>query len=291
MNVLIGLLGTVFAAMWVLLYLRGVGSRKYAAYIEQLTNDMFVLKDIYFIGFALLDTLHLRCDTGFMAKRMDKVQELFGEKYAPFYNYAIWAGKVTLCLTIIPIMLFLGLIAETPVLSVVGLVFGPVMAVSLNNSLDNRVEARREKILMDFPQVISKLSMLLKAGMTLQDAWEQIAFSREGELYQEMRTVNMEIKNAGVGMEEAYMRFARRCALPEVRKFASLVIQNMKKGSADLVYALQEMADERWQQKKHLVLRKGELAGSQLLMPIMLMFIGVMLLIMVPAFVSMTSGL
>lgn len=290
MNILLGLSGTVFAAVWVLLFLKGVGNKKYAAYISKLTNSMFILKDIYFIGFSLLDMLHLRCDEGFTAKRMDKVQELFGEKYAPFYNYAIWAGKVTLCLTIIPIMVFLGLIAGEPIISVMGFLIGPLMAVSLNNSLDNRVEERREKILMDFPQVISKLSMLLKAGMTLQDAWEQIAFSREGDLYQEMRTANMEIKNAGIGMEEAYIRFARRCALPEVRKFASLVIQNMKKGSSDMVYALQDMADERWQQKKHLVLRKGELAGNQLLIPIMLMFVGVLILIMVPSFMTMSSG-
>lgn len=42
-----------------------------------------------------------------------------------------------------------------------------------------------------------------------------------------------------------------------------------------------------WEEKKHLVKRKGEAANSKLLLPIGMIFIGILVMIMVPAFVNM----
>lgn len=281
----------VATAVWVLFFLIGIKNNKYANAISHLNNSMFLLKDVYYVGFAILDTFRISTNKGFFNKKRVEMEELFGVEDAKRYNRSLWAGMISVGLTIMIVTMAVGLLANEPIISLFGIILGPATGYSMMNSLSNRVNDRREQILMDFPQVVSKLAMLLKAGMTIQDAWAQIAYSREGIIYREMLTAHQDIMNAGASMEEAYMAFARRCVIPETRKFAVLVIQNLKKGGSEMVLSLQELASEQWLEKKHMVLRKGELAGNKLLFPIMLMFIGVLILIMVPSFMQMTGGL
>ena len=54
-----------------------------------------------------------------------------------------------------------------------------------------------------------------------------------------------------------------------------------------MAYFLREMSDEIWEEKKHLVKRKGEAATSKLMAPMVLIFIGILGMIMVPVFLSM----
>ena len=91
----------------------------------------------------------------------------------------------------------------------------------------------------------------------------------------------------GVPEWEAYRNFADRCALKEVRRFASTMIQNLQKGNAEIAFFLRDMSNEMWEEKKHLVKRKGEAANSKLLLPIAMIFIGILIMIMVPAFTNM----
>lgn len=61
----------------------------------------------------------------------------------------------------------------------------------------------------------------------------------------------------------------------------------MVKGNAELTKFLREMSDEMWNEKKNMVKRQGETANSKLLVPIMLIFIGILIVIMVPMFTNM----
>ena len=66
------------------------------------------------------------------------------------------------------------------------------------------------------------------------------------------------------------------------------MIQNMQKGNAEMSYFLKELSDEMWEEKKHLVKRKGEAAKSKLLIPTTMIFIGILIMVMVPAFLGMS---
>ena len=86
---------------------------------------------------------------------------------------------------------------------------------------------------------------------------------------------------------DAYRNFADRCSVKEVRKFTSLILQNLQKGNSEIAFFLKEMSNEMWEEKKHLVKRKGEAANSKLLIPIGMIFVGILIMIMVPAFMNM----
>ena len=56
----------------------------------------------------------------------------------------------------------------------------------------------------------------------------------------------------------------------------------MTKGNAELSIMLTEQSKEVWQMKKQLVRREGEKAASKLLLPICVMFIGILIMILIP---------
>ena len=62
------------------------------------------------------------------------------------------------------------------------------------------------------------------------------------------------------------------------------MIQNLQKGSAEVADFLRDMSKEAWEEKKNFVKRKGETASAKLVFPIGLIFVGVLIIIIVPMF-------
>lgn len=85
----------------------------------------------------------------------------------------------------------------------------------------------------------------------------------------------------GVPDYEALQKFADRCGISEVRKFSSIMIQNMKKGSSELAYALMDLSSEVWRAGKQRP-GEGEKASAKLLIPIFMVFVGILIMVIVP---------
>ena len=134
---------------------------------------------------------------------------------------------------------------------------------------------------MDLPQALSKLTLLIYSGMVVRDAWKRTAITGTRQLYIELQQTSLEIEN-GVMEIEAYRNFAERCGVKEVKKFSTLIIQNLKKGNEELAMFLNDLSDEMWEMKKNEVKQKGEKANSKLLLPVFLIFIGILILVLVP---------
>jgi len=167
-----------------------------------------------------------------------------------------------------------------------GLVMGGLLILYLDLTLQDKLTARRQEIVLDLPQVLSKLTLLVNSGMVLRDAWKKVSITGERALYQEMQNANLEMEN-GVMEIDAYRNFAERCNVKEVRKFTSLIIQNLNKGNEELAYFMKDLSDEMWEVKKNEVKQKGEKANSKLLLPMMMIFIGILLMVMVPVMQQM----
>ena len=91
----------------------------------------------------------------------------------------------------------------------------------------------------------------------------------------------------GVSDIDAIYNFGTRCIIPEIKKFTSTILQGMTKGNRELSTMLQEQSKEVWQMKKQMVRREGEKAASKLLIPICIMFLGVLIMILVPIFTNL----
>lgn len=176
------------------------------------------------------------------------------------------------------------------------LLFGLIAAFLLYKLMDRdlygKVDKRNREMLLDYPEIINKFTLLVGAGMSLSNAWNKIAKDykeKDGKkryAYEEMTITYGELM-LGTSEITAYERFGRRTKLLPYLRFSSLLAQNVKKGSSGLLHQLELEAAEAFEERKELAKRMGEEAGTKLLFPMMLMLMLVLAVILVPAFISL----
>ena len=157
-----------------------------------------------------------------------------------------------------------------------------------------REKQRREELLREYPSMISKFTMLLSTGTTLKNAWEKIVQNYEmqkeqlgkQEVYEEMLLTYREMQG-GVSEAEAYEKFGKRCGITVYVKFGAMLAQNLRKGSKGISDILRMEAIQSFENRKSTAKRLGEEAGTKLLMPMMGMLMVVLIMVMVPAFLTM----
>ena len=172
-----------------------------------------------------------------------------------------------------------------------GCIAAVVIFLFMDKDLDKKVEQRNREMLLDYPEIINKFTLLVGAGMSLSNAWCKISQDYKGSnakkryAYDEMMITFGELM-IGTSETIAYERFGRRIKLMPYLRFSSLIAQNVKKGSAGLLSLLEVEASEAFEERKELAKRMGEEAGTKLLAPMMIMLLIVLAIIMVPAFMS-----
>lgn len=153
---------------------------------------------------------------------------------------------------------------------------------------------RQGIFLREYPNVISKLTMLLSTGVTVKNAWgkmvqnyeEQRGNWGENPVYEEMKITLREMQR-GVSEPEAYERFGKRCNITNYIKFGTLLSQNLRKGSKDISEILRMEAIQSFENRKSMARRRGEEVGTKLLLPMIGMLGVVLIMVMVPAFLTM----
>ena len=150
-------------------------------------------------------------------------------------------------------------------------------------------------MLVDYSEIVSKLTLLLGAGMTIRSALEKIAFDydkkkREGTqhrryAYDEIVYVCREMQG-GVSERLGLDMLGRRCHVPCYMKLCSLLLQNLKKGSKGMAQSLSYEVGQAFEERKNLAKKLGEEAGTKLLFPMILMLVIVMVVLIVPALMS-----
>lgn len=175
------------------------------------------------------------------------------------------------------------------------LVILPALPLLWKYQRQQKLQLREEQLALDYPELINKVLLLLSAGLTIRGCFERISGEYKKRLeegggrryvYEEIRVSCQEMKN-GVSEAEVIQAFGKRCRQLPYLKFASVVNQNIRKGSEGLTAILELEAVEAFEQRKETVKRMGETAGTKLLLPMILMLGVVMAIILVPAFMTM----
>ena len=182
---------------------------------------------------------------------------------------------------------------ENPFATVLALTL--IAAVLVYLEMDSRVHARAEdrknQLMLDYPDLMWKMTMLLGAGLTIKGTFQRMAkqYYRDRRklryVYEEVLYTCREMES-GVSEAEAYERFGRRCGLPEYIRLGSVLSQNLKKGARGLTALLEEEALSSMTERKNNARKLGEKAGTKLLFPMILMLGIVMVILMVPAFLA-----
>ena len=157
---------------------------------------------------------------------------------------------------------------------------------------DRKLENRRKELLMDYPEIVNKLALYMGAGMTIRNAFFKMGEDyrkqqkeRKRYAYEEILMTCYELQS-GRSEKEAYDHLGKRCQVQVYMKLSTLLSQNLRKGSNDLLRVLRQEADTAFEERKGLAKKLGEEAGTKLLLPMMMMLCIVMVIIMIPAYFS-----
>ena len=280
MLIILGL-GTILTLIWLLLLL---GDR-YTQFIEPLNSKSFPGKELYPIGFRFLEVIGYQYQSKKDRALRQQIEILHGKKYTEYYLRVITAQQISMSMTVLVLFIpFFALTNEIIVL-LIGLLFVFLSYYYFSTAPREAIKKRSNEIMGDFPSVVAKLALLTNAGMIIREAWEEVAYSGEGTLYKEMQITVDEIRN-GVSETEAYYQFGFRCVVPEVKKFTTTLTQAMGKGNREIADTLKLQSSEVWEMRKHHVKQQGEKASGKLLIPMVIMFLGVIIMIVIPIFTN-----
>jgi tight adherence protein C len=265
--------------LWVILAVKY--EKKYEQVVSSIDPKEYYMCELFYIGFRIMELIRFDMKSDASRRKIRQMAEVYGKKYAEYYYYVMVGGQITYMVTVIPLVFLLALLADNSTVLLFGVVLAILFVWYLSESFKDKLTARRDKLLSDFPQVLSKMTLLVNSGMLMRDAWNLIAAQGDSVLFEEMRTTATQMDN-GVPELAAYNEFAERCGVKEIRKFSSMVIQGLEKGGSELTGFLKDMSDEMWAEKKNIAKRKGEAANAKLLIPTVIIFIGILFMIMAP---------
>lgn len=279
---------------------------RYDEYIAALDEKEFKLKKMLPMGLFLGERINLSRYVPGVARDLyikynndisGKLNELYGYQYAQYYVEIHNASKWSIFLLGLFILMALAGIScvkddirNAIIFAALSPVIGVALALLLDKELNDKIEARRLSIQIDFPEFINKLLLLVNAGMTISRAWEKIIGENKKKtaLYDELNVSMAEVR-AGKPEAAAYEDFARRCKVREIIRFVSVIILNLRKGGAEVVPTLRAQSDECWEMRKNAARRLGEQASTKLLLPMAIMLLGIIMVVALPAVLQLSQ--
>lgn len=272
----------VLYTVWLLLLIIGNKKNNIIMTEKYLPRSRYPLRELIGVGLCLLNMVHYSFENTKDLKKMAKMKGTYGDRWGVFYYKINMAERIGYMLTLILLGLIVAPISGEMTLLVVSPGLGVLGYILAAGRVSDVINIREDAMMREFPNVVSNLALLINSGMDTFSAWENIAQNGEGIIYEEMRKTIADMKTQGTSEMQAYINFGTRCAIPRITKFISMMVQNIKKGSDDLISFLMYESSSCWSEKKNRAKIQGEKAGSKLMIPIFMIMVGILILIMGP---------
>ena len=160
--------------------------------------------------------------------------------------------------------------------------------------IDKKIKADRESVGRDFPDFLSKLLLLLNAGMVISSALSKISDDyerrkRKGEeryFYEELSGMQNRIRNSNTTLSAEFSELALKTGRREVMRFSAILLDNIDKGSS-LAEKLAQESEMLWTMRKKSAEEKGRIAETKLTFPMVLQLLVIVLITIAPASLGM----
>ncbi|NMO95794.1 type II secretion system F family protein [Paenibacillus lemnae] len=166
-----------------------------------------------------------------------------------------------------------------------GLALAVVLPFSFIKDLERKVMVREQEMVMELPELLNKMVLLVGAGETVQKALVHCCHRKKEDshpLYGELKNMIAEWEG-GHSFQQAFEQFSKRCSVQEVSIFTTTVLLNFRRGGNDFVLALRDLSRVLWEKRKAIARTRGEQASSKLVFPMVVIFMVVLVLIGTPA--------
>lgn len=195
------------------------------------------------------------------------------------YGYAVLTGCT-----------LLAVLANEPLLIGMGLLLGLLLPARPFMEAGRQVERRKQAIISELPEALSKLMLLVGAGEPVLQAFSRCLEGKDPAaqpLYKEWERVVIALRN-GESFSTAIEKFNRGCAVQEVSIFTTVMLLNYRRGGDQFVLALREISYSLWEKRKAVARSRGEEASSKLVFPLVGILLVLMVFVAAPAMLLMS---
>lgn len=276
------LIGTALTVLFVIQERRG----DEASYLyENLDAGKFPLSGIYTVGYAWSIKGPFKFKGSLASDIKLQAAILYEAQYAEYYASVIWAQVLSFVHLILAFTFTIAglMYSMFGFVLLAGVLSAGISAGFFLTQLKSSVDERTSRCESQLPEVVSTMAILVNSGMVLKDAWKLVADNGEGDFYELMKRASDDMNN-GYSDADAIFRFGKASNSGEIKKFVSALLQSMEKGGSELTAFLAGQSSELWKLKRQHMLQEGEKAASKLLAPIVLIFVGVMIIVITAAF-------
>lgn len=174
--------------------------------------------------------------------------------------------------------------------ALLALVFPAMVLLHRQQKEKEQKKKERQQMQQDYPEIVTKLQLLLSTGMNLRKSVERIAndylsYMRREEVrkaYEILVEICREMER-GLGEKEAYEQLGERWGLLSYRTLSSILVQCLQKGSNGVEQVLAKEAEQAQRLRRQQAQILGEQASTRLLFPMILMLLVVFVILLVPA--------
>lgn len=288
MKLLAALVLVLLAGGWVVL--NQIGGAKYRS-IAKLQMEGLRLKALVPPMLYILDRFKVTSRFPlFFFKIQRSVQKLNGQRQSA-EKTLLYVGEM-MCYSWL--LLMMGCLLTLAMGETTGLVIGTVLGILLPaamiKDMHSKVQKRDHDILIELPELLNKIILLVGAGETVQKAISHCVERKKQEknhpLYRELIKMTDDLEG-GYSFQQSFENFSKRCAVQEVSIFMTTVLLNFRRGGNDFVMALTDLSRVLWEKRKAITRTRGEQASSKLIFPMVVIFVIVIVLVGTPAFMMM----
>ncbi len=168
-----------------------------------------------------------------------------------------------------------------------GMIFGGLIPFMV---IRHQIRKRKEAITYQLPEVLDLLSVSVTAGLSLDGAMQKITESMEGELVDEFRRMQRDIR-MGMTRHRAMRLMAERCDVQDLNLFVTSVIQSERLG-ASMGDTLRIQADNMRDLRRQRARRKAMQAPVKMVFPLVFFIFPVMfVIVLLPSILSLMQSM
>ncbi|KAF0092312.1 MAG: tight adherence protein C [Fusobacteria bacterium] len=155
--------------------------------------------------------------------------------------------------------------------------------------LKNIVNNRKVEFFKEYPGFLNSLMLYLQAGLTLENALSVYFAADNYGYYLSLIKSSLDKINLGINRKAAFHEVILGTRERELIKLVNFFLQFYLVGGNSNSYLIR-LAEDAWKLKKETIKQLAEEGSAKMVLPMMIIFIGVSLLVLIPSVFSIMNG-
>lgn len=243
-------------------------------------------KFLMYPSYSLLSYFHLE-------KKLSSILHYL-HSYLLQLNRQLWSYEKTLqaflyvigqALLVILVSMWISVASNEPAIAIVGIIIAMFLVLRLFQDSKKKLQVRKQEILFELPILLTRLTLLVGAGETVQQAFMKTIQGKEESkhpLIVEWCSAVHELRN-GASFTACLEKMNRNCSVQQIAVLTTIILLNYRRGGEHFIASVHDISISLWEARKNMAKTKGEEASSKLIFPLVGVLFLIMVLIMTPA--------